>query len=286
MQNYGNLEILIYDNASDDDTGKICREVATQDCRVKYLRHERNIGAERNFELLVRNARGKYFSWLAHDDVINSPDYIAACVSFLEANRDVVCCACDWNILDENGVPIKIQELTSLRQSVPWRKARRSFFRFEWSNVIYSIYGLFDRDTLVQAEFLEHAEDRLFRLYPEPLFLVQIAAKGRIVALPQVFRGIRKHRESAATRIFATLSQQERDRYALGFAHKKLLLQAALTSPLPIRDKLDLAITAVGNYRMQWWQVKALLRQLLRRAGLVRLVDELCRKRAEWKFEK
>lgn len=77
-QDYPNLEIIISDNASADGTEDICRRWARRDRRIRYLRQERNIGMFQNFVAVARPARGEYFKWMAHDDVLD-----AGCVSTL-----------------------------------------------------------------------------------------------------------------------------------------------------------------------------------------------------------
>src|SRR5688572_12366625 len=48
-QDYPNLEVIICDNASEDGTEAICRTIASEDGRVRYLRNRTNIGLLANF---------------------------------------------------------------------------------------------------------------------------------------------------------------------------------------------------------------------------------------------
>lgn len=84
-QTYGNLEILVCDNASTDDTVTIAKEHAAADARVKVKVNETNLGAAENYNTVFRESNGKYFAWNAHDDY-SSPDYFEAAVAALEAN--------------------------------------------------------------------------------------------------------------------------------------------------------------------------------------------------------
>ncbi|MEL6651926.1 MAG: glycosyltransferase family 2 protein [Bacteroidota bacterium] len=67
-QDYDNLEIIVSDNCSTDDTRAIVEYQATQDPRIRYFRHERNLGASYNFDFGLKQARGKYFIWMSDDD--------------------------------------------------------------------------------------------------------------------------------------------------------------------------------------------------------------------------
>jgi len=86
-QNYHNLEILISDNGSTDDTPEYCRDLAAQDSRVRYLRHEQNIGFMANWNYVLQQSEGKYFMWLGDDDWLE-PGTIKSYVDFLESNPD------------------------------------------------------------------------------------------------------------------------------------------------------------------------------------------------------
>ena len=43
-QTYRNVRVLVLDDASNDETEQVVHALATEDSRVQYVRHERNIG--------------------------------------------------------------------------------------------------------------------------------------------------------------------------------------------------------------------------------------------------
>ena len=69
-QTFTDFELIISDNASTDATQRICETFAAEDSRVRYFRNSRNIGIEPNFNAAFEPARGKYFMWTAHDDLL------------------------------------------------------------------------------------------------------------------------------------------------------------------------------------------------------------------------
>src|ERR671915_430558 len=69
-QSYESLELIISDNASTDDTADICRDLSARDARIRVSRNAQNVGAARNYNIVFNAARGKYFKWAAHDDVL------------------------------------------------------------------------------------------------------------------------------------------------------------------------------------------------------------------------
>jgi glycosyltransferase involved in cell wall biosynthesis len=92
-QSFRDYEVIISDNASTDNTAKICREVAAINPRIKYFRQENNIGANANFKFVLDKAVGEYFHWLAADDT-RSSNFLELNFNFLEENADYVASTC------------------------------------------------------------------------------------------------------------------------------------------------------------------------------------------------
>jgi glycosyltransferase involved in cell wall biosynthesis len=84
---YPNIEILISDNASSDQTAIVCERLKALDNRVRYYRHRNNEGLTHNFSYARSMGRGKYFLWHGDDDYLDS-NYISTCVSVLEGDED------------------------------------------------------------------------------------------------------------------------------------------------------------------------------------------------------
>jgi glycosyltransferase involved in cell wall biosynthesis len=83
-QTHRKLEVVISDNASSDDTEAICRAIAAEDARVRYIRQSENVGPTANFNVLFEQAsRSPYVMVLADDDWLE-PDYVERCLSVLE----------------------------------------------------------------------------------------------------------------------------------------------------------------------------------------------------------
>lgn len=84
-QDHDNLELLISDNASTDDTEEVCRELAKSDSRIAYHRQAHNIGLMNNFVYAMRTAKGTYFRWIGDDDRLE-PAFVARCLDAFEAD--------------------------------------------------------------------------------------------------------------------------------------------------------------------------------------------------------
>ena len=74
-QTHKNIEILISDNASNDNTGEMCREIAKLDERVKYIKNTLNLGSHENFRQGIKKIKTDYFSILSDDDYLDLSFY-------------------------------------------------------------------------------------------------------------------------------------------------------------------------------------------------------------------
>ena len=97
-----NLEIVISDDASPDETAALCERYAARDPRFHVIRQPRNLGWTGNVNALLAQARGDYLLFAFHDDVL-APRYIERCVAALEANPRAVMAFSDLTLEDEEG---------------------------------------------------------------------------------------------------------------------------------------------------------------------------------------
>jgi glycosyltransferase involved in cell wall biosynthesis len=67
-QSCGDFELIVADDNSPDHTEALVRSYA--DPRIVYLRNERNLGPQGNWNRCVAAARGRYVKLLPHDDLL------------------------------------------------------------------------------------------------------------------------------------------------------------------------------------------------------------------------
>ena len=87
-QDFENWQLLIADNHSSDRTPEIGKRYEQIDSRIRFVRHDRNLGAPANFKYVLDAADGDYFMWAAGDDVW-APGYISFGIAALEADDRV-----------------------------------------------------------------------------------------------------------------------------------------------------------------------------------------------------
>jgi glycosyltransferase involved in cell wall biosynthesis len=166
-QDYPYLEIVISDNCSTDNTDAVCRELAAGDQRVRYERHERNIGATANFIHVLERATGEYFMWASGHDLW-SPNLVSECVAALEARPDAALAYASSSWIDEQGRPLS-------RES-GWYDTRGSdaivrFFMAFWGN-LHPILGL------IRAVYLRELPKIHACAGADQIVLAELALKG------------------------------------------------------------------------------------------------------------
>ena len=68
-QTYKNLEIILIDDGSKDNSGKLCDELAKEDNRIKVI-HKENGGLSDARNVGIENATGEYIQFIDSDDFV------------------------------------------------------------------------------------------------------------------------------------------------------------------------------------------------------------------------
>lgn len=88
-QTYVDFEILILDNASNDKTTEIIKNL--NDSRITLFEGRENIGPYAGLNFLLDRAQGEYVAIQDHDDIWY-PEKITKQVTFLEENKTCIAC--------------------------------------------------------------------------------------------------------------------------------------------------------------------------------------------------
>ena len=87
-QTYRNIEVILVDDGSTDNSGDICREYANVDSRIIVL-SQKNAGAAAARNKGIDIARGEYIGFVDSDDYIDSDMYEILVDAIQENNADV-----------------------------------------------------------------------------------------------------------------------------------------------------------------------------------------------------
>lgn len=115
---YRELQIVISDNGSTDETLSLARKLASQDDRIVVVGHTANQGPLANWRLCLDNARGELIHWLWSDDWVE-PDFYVTMTSRMAARKACMAmCAAKvvnpeanlWHIVGSNPDIVRSKE--------------------------------------------------------------------------------------------------------------------------------------------------------------------------------
>lgn len=158
-QTYKNLEIILVNDGSTDESGKICDEYREKDDRVKVI-HKENGGASSARNLGLKIATGSLIGFVDSDDLIVEDMYEYLSNLLHQTNADLVSCCCTTKIknLDYKNKNEVLREYTG-------REIMELFYRINGQGSFYGIWRkLYKREIIENINFLEGKinEDVLF----------------------------------------------------------------------------------------------------------------------------
>ena len=180
-QDYPNIEYLVLDDGSTDDTPSVLQQFGGQ---VRWERHA-NMGQSNTLNKGWRQARGNYLGYLSSDDRL-LPHAISTLVDVLEAHPDVSVVYCDFNLIDKHGQVVN-------RLASPDFDHRQLV---EELNCQPGVGALFRRAVFEQTGGWRPD----LRKIPDFEFWLRAARFGPFLRVPQSLSEYRVHEESASIR--------------------------------------------------------------------------------------
>jgi hypothetical protein len=168
-QTHADLEVLISDNASTDETPELCAEIAARDPRVRVIRQAQNIGLTANFNALLGAAAGEFVMVVADDDWLE-PTYVEHCLAALDAAPGLVVASGGARYRGGDGATVTGAEM-DLLDADPARRVWR-YFGHVRDNA--TIYGLMRHSALPAVLPMQN------RLAGDWLLCGRLAMTGRI----------------------------------------------------------------------------------------------------------
>jgi glycosyltransferase involved in cell wall biosynthesis len=177
-QDYPNYEVLVSDNSQDEEIPLWLVDLIETEDKLTYVKQSKNIGAIKNHQFLLENARGKYFMWM-HDDDIFPTNYILLMVDQLEKNKHAMLAgpSCDRYLEGEYWLTYENWDnrgkstYTRLKELIP------DAFVYHWRFEQY-MYGVFKRN------FSKYKISPDFK--SQFHFFFSISEKGEILHIPDL----------------------------------------------------------------------------------------------------
>lgn len=256
-QSMSNLELIISDNASTDDTEAICRAYAAKDARVRYFRQTVNIGAPQNWNFVAKQARGRYFKWSSANDFC-PPDMVEKCVAVMEAGAGVVLCYGKTCLIDEEtGKREEYAHDIAVIEDLPHARFRTQSRALALNNA---------QSGLIRAEALRRT--RYDRSYPggDVVLMAELALQGKFVLLPDELLYRRMGRETFSSSLTAGEIQaffDPRAKRGIGFRYLRrhldflvTALRASISLPEKLRTLMLVFRHAVWDREKLWAELR------------------------------
>lgn len=175
-QTFRNLELIIADNASTDDTEAICRRYTEQDQRVRYYRNVENIGASENYNVAFRHARGRYFKWASANDYCDKT-LLLKCADVLDSRPDVVLCYAKTRLIHEQeGRTEDYHDDLDLQDEDACQRFRKLMRNIRLNNVMN---GLIRADVLGRTDLMKK------HLSEDINLMAELTLYGKFVEVPE-----------------------------------------------------------------------------------------------------
>ena len=175
-QDFTDLELVISDNASDDETETLLQEYAKADRRVRTSVNEVNIGVHENMNRVLELSRGEFFRWISSDDWLE-PGCLSECVRSLRAREDAIGVTTYFTIHTVDGLTRYEDYRGEFPTSPdPARRFERMLWFFHAGDAKYDpIYGVYRREALVRSHRLRASEQT------DWLLCAELALMGPII---------------------------------------------------------------------------------------------------------
>ena len=179
-QNHGNLELVICDNASTDDTEELCRGFAAQDSRIAYYRNPVNVGLLNNFVSAIQRANGTFFRWVGDDDWL-APNYVSRVLDAFAADDRLIVVTSQLDYTGPDGLTqTAAYDGAALGSDDPVTRFTEMLRLLNESYLLIDpLYGVLRRETVMRIE-------RRNMVNEDQVFATKLALAGPWGHVPEV----------------------------------------------------------------------------------------------------
>ena len=119
-QTFQDFEIILVDDASPDNSYKICRELYGANEKIRIFRHEKNLGLGPARNTGIANAQGRYIYFVDSDDILTPRALEILHDTAVKTDADVIHTSGYYETTQDNDLPINIKDLKLERE--PYNK--------------------------------------------------------------------------------------------------------------------------------------------------------------------
>ncbi|MEM1217932.1 MAG: glycosyltransferase [Bacteroidota bacterium] len=265
-QTYSNVEVIVYDDASTDDSLDILR---SYDDQIQVLAAKKNYGAESiNFNQAnaihqaFQQSKGDIICLLDGDDAF-LPHKVEAVVAAFQANPAAVLVQHYFEIVNEHNQRSGVRKPLLIHDPMRFGQDHLAYYRS--TNSLFDLYAqtsaLSFRRSYLELR-LPLPEDELDLIWPDVRLTRLAPFYGQVVVLPYIFTYYRMHQSNWVH----SLEEENRTQKA----RQQIYQYFNTTKPDATFPRLSLERTEQGRWCMWATQVKR-WRTLLRKLGFKRI---------------
>jgi glycosyltransferase involved in cell wall biosynthesis/SAM-dependent methyltransferase len=146
-QTYANIELIVVDDASQDDSAEIV--AAHADPRITLLRHHTNRKLPAALNTGFRASSGGYLTWTSHDNYF-VPTAIAELVDFLEGSQGVDFVYSDQYIVDERDDTVRLDRTGPVERLIEESCLGGCFL---YTRAVYEKLGAYDEGLFLAEDY-------------------------------------------------------------------------------------------------------------------------------------
>lgn len=158
-QSYNDIELILIDDGSTDNSGKICDEYALKDERITVF-HCRNKGVSAARNIGLDNAKGKYIIFIDSDDYVEK-NYVEELVKAIESDKNELA-ICGIKEIENKKVKIRKKRAKLTGNFYEDYFSLIDFLCVPFAKIFLS--EIIEKNKIRFDEKLSYAEDEIFNL--------------------------------------------------------------------------------------------------------------------------
>lgn len=250
-QSYADLEIIVSDNASTDETEAVCRDAAAKDSRIRYERHDVNRGGLWNFNRVLYLAAGEMVKLAAADDLLR-PRFVEACMEALTAGGpQTVLSYPQTQIINSEGEVY--EDLCDAGLTGQGSAPHERIGEFLRAQAAHLVFGLFRTSVLRTTRGLRPTVGN------DLVVLTEMACRGRFALVPERLFLQRRHPQQYSAQGVRQVQFHAPGKKNLRFEfpHTKVtgeMLRGIAASPISAPAKARSAVTVLTSWTVPRWR--------------------------------
>lgn len=190
-QDYTNIELIVLDDGSTDNTREVLKEYAG----MFYWETQENMGQAATLNKGWSMSKGEILAYLSPDDVL-MPSAVSTSVEMLKENPEAVLVYCDYYLIDARSKAIR-------RVEAPCFDYREMVVKFVCppGPGAFFLRGAFERAGFWNSEL---------RQVPDYDYWLRLGLQGNFLRIPEALAGFRVHNRSQT---FAAADEHKSEEY-------------------------------------------------------------------------